>query len=188
LTAVPADGRLNAFGFGGDPRVFRTKEIALVALMGFLIYASARADSLSKPDDSAPKQANSLPKTAIPMNSDMVKQIYSGKTAVWKDSDVYFAPDGSTKGLYGKPQIKALLEGSWSVTGNEICVYTYRTKDPNFYRDCYQYWLDKKRIVALWSEHSDNSPVDQVNGYHFGEENKLKPGDLVSEKYTAFKL
>jgi len=154
--------------------VFRTEEIAIVALVSCFLGVPAHADS--------------LPKTAIPMERELVKKLYSGNTAIWKDSNVYFAPDGSIKGLFGKPKINALMEGSWSVTGNEICIYTFKTKDPNFNRDCYQYWLDGKRIVALWSAHSDSSAVDQNNGYHFGEEKNLSPGDLVSEKYTAFQL
>jgi hypothetical protein len=151
--------------------VFRTQGIGFIIFVECFMCVSTRADS--------------LPKTATPMNSESVKKLYSGNTAIWKDSDVYFAPDGSIKGLFGKPQIKALMEGSWSVSGNEICVYAYKGKEPSFYRDCYQYWLDGKRIVALWSGHSDNSAVDQIDGYHFGEEKKLNPGDLVSEKYTV---
>lgn len=131
-------------------------------------------------------QAESLPKNASPMKSEVLKQIYSGNTAFWKDAEIYFAPGGSIKGLFGKPKIKALIEGSWSIAGNEICIYSYRTKEQNFSRDCFQYWLEGKRIVALWSAHADGSAADQVNGYHMGEEKTLRPGDLVSEEYSAF--
>jgi Protein of unknown function (DUF995) len=152
--------------------VLRTEFIGLTIFLSCAICASAGADS--------------LPKTAAPMRSELVKKLYSGNTAIRKDSDIYFAPDGSIKGVYGKPQVKALMEGSWSVSANEICIYSYKGKDPNFYRDCYQYWSDGKRIVALWSAHSDNSAVDQIDGYYFGEEKALNPGDLVSEKLAAF--
>jgi hypothetical protein len=128
--------------------------------------------------------ADSLPKTAIPMNAESVKKMYSGNSAIWKDSDVYFLPDGSVQGVFGKPTVTDLIVGSWSVSGNEICVYTFQTKQPTPFRDCYQYWRDGKRIIALWSIHADGSAVDSNNGYHSGED-RLKPGDLVSDKYQA---
>jgi hypothetical protein len=172
-TIPPVRGVL-LFGerISGVDCVLRTEAIGLTIFLSCAICASARADSLRK--------------TAAPMSSELVKKLYSGNTAIRKDSDIYFAPDGSIKGVFGKPQVKAFIEGSWSVTANEICMYIYKGKDPNFYRDCYQYWLDGKRIVALWSGHSDNSAVDQNDGYHFGEEKALSPGDLVSEKLSAF--
>lgn len=133
----------------------------------------------------SPALADSLPKTATPMSSQAVQKIYSGNSAIWKDSDVYFAPDGSLKGIFGKPTIKALMVGTWSVNGNEICIYTFRTKEPNSFRDCYQYWSEGRRVIALRSIRSDGSAVDQSNGYHVGEEGNLKPGDLVSARYMA---
>ena len=134
---------------------------------------------------SSPALADALPKTATPMSSEAVTKLFQGNSAIWKDEDIYFAPDGSVKGIFGKPTVKALIVGSWSVNDNELCVYTFRSKEKDPFRDCYQYWSDKKRIITLWSMHSDDSAPDQDNGYYFGEEKKLKPGDLVTDRYTA---
>lgn len=129
--------------------------------------------------------ADGLPKTATPMSSDAIKRLYSGNTAIWKYSDLYFKADGSVEGTFGKPTITAKIDGTWSVINNEICIYTFRTKEPNSFRDCYQYWENGRNIISLWSIHSDGSPVDQNNGYHGGEDRNLKSGDLVSGKYPA---
>ncbi|WP_158815977.1 DUF995 domain-containing protein [Methylocapsa sp. S129] len=145
--------------------------IASVIFFGGMLSLSALADS--------------LPKTAAPMNSESVKKIYSGNTLISKYYDIYFAADGSIKGIFGKPSTKALIQGSWSVSGNEICMYTFRSKEPNSFRDCYQYWQDGRRIIALWSVHSDGSTVDQNGGYSVGEDRNLKSGDLISARYSA---
>lgn len=129
--------------------------------------------------------AEVLPKTATPLNSESVTKLYAGKTAVDKNSDVFFAPKGTEKGVLGKPKVTGVLMGTWSVAGNEICMYVFRNKDPNSYRDCYKYWQDGNHILALWSSHSDGTAADPTNGYYRGEESKLKLGDLVSEKYQA---
>jgi hypothetical protein len=172
LTGVLPDGRLTyALVLDGKSSVFMHAGIAAVAFSVVLACSAASADS--------------LPKTATPMSSDAVEKIYAGNTVISKNFDAYFALDGSIKGLFGKPTVKALIEGSWSVAGNEICMYTFRSREPDSFRDCYQYWQDGRRVVALWSIHSDGSAVDQTNGYHVGEEKSLKAGDLVSDKYAA---
>ena len=129
--------------------------------------------------------AETLPTTARPMSSDAVTKLYAGKTAVGKDSDIFFAQSGIEKGILGKPKATNTLMGTWSVADNEICIYVFRKKDPNTYRDCYKYWQDGGHIITLWSSHSDGTAVDEKTGYYRGEEGKLKPGDLVSEKYDA---
>jgi len=128
--------------------------------------------------------ADSLPKTAIPMSAESVKKMYSGNSAILKDSDIYFLADGSVQGVFGKPKVKDLIVGSWSVSGNEICIYTFQAKQPSPFRDCYQYWMNGKRIVMIWSIHADGSSTDSNSGYRSGED-MLKPGDLVSDKYQA---
>jgi hypothetical protein len=45
--------------------------------------------------------------------------------------------------------------------------------------------IGKTVVITLWSAHSDGTAADENNGYYGGEENKLKPGDLVSERYNA---
>lgn len=126
-----------------------------------------------------------LPQGAHPTSSAAVVGFYAGKTAVWKDSDVYFAPDGTAKGVLGKPKITGVLMGTWAVSGNEICLYAFRQNEGATFRDCYKYWRDGKRLLALWSSRSDGTPVDDKDGYYTGEEDRLKTGDLVSEKYVA---
>jgi Protein of unknown function (DUF995) len=68
---------------------------------------------------SAPAMSAPLPKTATPMTSDELSAIYSGKTAVWKMSSVYFAPNHSARGVFDK---KIAFSGTWSVKDNEICM------------------------------------------------------------------
>jgi hypothetical protein len=127
-----------------------------------------------------------LPAGAHPTSNATVVNLYSGKTAVWKDSDVYFAPDGTAKGVIGKPKITGVLMGTWAVSGNEMCLYAFRQNEGATFRDCYKYWRDDaKRLLALWSSHSDGTPVDDKNGYYTGELDRLKAGDLVSDKYAA---
>lgn len=129
--------------------------------------------------------AEALPPGTTPLSSDAVAKIYSGKTALWKDSDVYFAPDGTAKGVLGKPKTTGATMGTWAVSGNEMCLYAFRQHEGATFRDCYKYWRDGKRLLTLWSGHSDGTPVDLRDGYYTGEEDKLKPGDLVSARYAA---
>ena len=129
--------------------------------------------------------ADPLPTTAKPLSSDAVTKLYAGKTAVGKDSDIFFAPSGIAKGILGKPKAASTLMGTWSVAANEICLYIFRNKDPTTYRDCYKYWQDGGHIITLWSSRSDGTAADEKTGYYRGEESKLKPDDLVSGKYDA---
>jgi hypothetical protein len=126
-----------------------------------------------------------LPKSAEPMTVESIKFLYAGNSAIWKDSDIYFAPDGSAKGIFGKPMAKAAIEGTWSVSDNKICVYTFRSKMPGSFCDCYQWWRDGKSTISLWSTRSDGSIADATNGYQVDEEKNLKPGDLISVRYGS---
>jgi len=128
--------------------------------------------------------AGQLPETAKPMSSEAVIAMYSGKTLVGSQSDIYFAPDHTDKGILGKPKMTTLLLGTWSVADNEICTYNFRKNDHQSYRDCYKHWQDGGRIVTLWSAHADGSPVDANNGYS-NDGQKLVAGDQVSERYAA---
>jgi hypothetical protein len=111
--------------------------------------------------------------------------MYSGNSATSKDSDIYFSPDGSVKGIAGKPVAKEAIEGTWSVISNEICVYTFKSKQPGSFCDCYQWWRIGRRAFSLWTRRSDGSTVDAKNDYRVGEEGNLKIGDLVSTRYGA---
>jgi Protein of unknown function (DUF995) len=128
--------------------------------------------------------AAQLSDTAKPMTSEALVAMYSGKTLVGKQWDIYFAPDHTDKGILGKPKMTTLLLGTWSVADNEICTYNFRKNDRQSYRDCYKHWQDGGRIITLWSAHSDGSAVDSNSGYYSGDD-KLVSGDLVSERYAA---
>ena len=45
--------------------------------------------------------AGKLPKDAVELTADEVKAIYSDTTGVYDVSDEYYAPDGTTKGVFG---------------------------------------------------------------------------------------
>ena len=128
--------------------------------------------------------AGPLPETAKPMSAEAIVAMYSGKTLVGNQSDIFFAPDHTDKGIFGKPKMTTLILGTWSVADNEICAYNFRKNDHQSYRDCYRHWQDGGRVLTQWSAHSDGSAVDANNGY-FADGVKLVAGDLVSERYAA---
>jgi hypothetical protein len=129
--------------------------------------------------------ADKLPKDAVELAADEVKAIYSGKTGIYSVSSMYYAPDGTTKGIYGKPKITATFKGTWSVNGNEMCTKNKAKGDPKTYRDCNKFWRSGKKLYDLWSVHYDGSKPDLKGGYATDTMKKLKKGDLVSKKYAA---
>ena len=133
----------------------------------------------------SPALAGDLPGSATPVTSEEATQLYSGKTALYKSASFYFAPDGTTKGYYGKPP-KGALVGTWTANGNELCVtsHGFLATDTTPTVNCNKYWKDGKRIWSLWSVHFDNSPVDP-HGYGDKEISQYKPGDLVEKQYKA---
>ncbi|TKB10161.1 MAG: DUF995 domain-containing protein [Mesorhizobium sp.] len=129
--------------------------------------------------------ADKLPTGATPLSADEVRAIYSGKTGVYKASDVYYDPSGTTKGVFGKPKAKSTFEGTWVVKGNEQCMYNKSKGDSKIYTDCNAFWRAGKNIYSLWSVHYDGSKPDQVNGYAIERMKEYKKGDLVSKKFAA---
>jgi hypothetical protein len=81
-----------------------------------------------------------LLRTASPMSREVLTKLYSGKTALGVESDIYFLPDNTFKGLIGKPKTVSPITGTWSVAGNELCIYSFRRDDLGTYCDCYEYW------------------------------------------------
>jgi hypothetical protein len=140
-------------------------KLSCVAIIVFFSSAAVLADQLAS--------------TATPMSSDAISKIYSGKTAVWKSSEMYFSPDGTVKGLYGKPKPTSPFSGTWSVNGNELCATVAFSDKPTTYTDCWKWWTDGKKLVTLWSKHNDNSAVDETHGYF--KEIEFRRGDLVSK-------
>ena len=47
--------------------------------------------------------ADKLPKDAVKLKAAEVKAIYSGTTGVYGVSSIYYAPDGTIKGIFEKP-------------------------------------------------------------------------------------
>jgi len=132
---------------------------------------------------SAPAGAGKLPKDAKPMTAEEVTAIYSGNSALWKLSKVYFSPEKKVMGVFGKGSKRAIFSGEWSVTDNEICMNNTAKGDPKTYTDCWKWWHAGKKTIALWSVHYDNSKVDTKNGYSDEELKYIKSGDKVSKEY-----
>lgn len=129
--------------------------------------------------------AGKLPKDAVELTAAEVKAIYSGKTGIYDVSSIYYASDGTTKGIFGKPKVTATFKGTWSVSGNEMCAKNKPKGDPKIYRDCNKFWRSGKRIYDLWSVHYDGSKPDLKSGYVTTTVKKLRDGDLVAKKYAA---
>ncbi len=147
----------------------------LIACIAFSVLTSAATDAV----------ADKLPKNATPLTPDEVRAIYSGKTAVYSSSDVYFDPNGTTKGIFGKPKATTTFKGTWDVKDNERCMSNKAKGDPKTYTDCNAFWRSEKKIYSLWTVHYDGSKPDKVNGYWTGEVKLQKSGDRVSKKYAA---
>lgn len=124
--------------------------------------------------------AGPLPKDAKPMTSDEVTALYSGKTAMWKSSMAYFAPNHNTRGVFEK---KIPYSGTWAVKDNEVCMVNTVKGDTKKNTDCWKYWKSGKKVLTLWSVHYDGSKPDEKNGY-YNEVAALKPGDLVAATYV----
>jgi hypothetical protein len=118
------------------------------------------------------------------MSRETLIKLYSGKTAIGAESDIYFSPDNTFKGLIGKTK-DSPITGTWSVTDNELCIYSFRKDKLGTYSDCYEYWSDGSRIISLWSVHSDRSRVDRSTGYVEIEQSNFRAGDLISERYYS---
>ena len=132
--------------------------------------------------------ADPLPKSAKPLSSSWIKKAYSGNSAVWEMSMVYFASDGTTTGVFGVPP-KATFTGKWVVKGNKICMTNIPTNiktkkvDERTYTDCWIYYADGKTILT--SYYNDFAEGKGPNDdYYDGELSNLKKGDKVSAKYA----
>lgn len=136
-----------------------------------------------------PATADPLPKGARPMSQKALFKLYAGTTTDWNTSSAYFAPDGTVKGLAGKKRLgDTLYWGSWTVTGNEVCMnvqYRNRTNgDTGASSDCWKWFLDgDKKPWTLWSRHYDGSEPDLANGYYDGELAKMSRGDRISARF-----
>ena len=146
--------------------------------LGFLVVGALAVSAVSA-------FAAKLPKDAVELTPDEVKQIYSGTTGVYKNSDQYFAPDGPTIGIFGKPKIKTVFKGTWAVDGNQMCDKKQPKGDSKFYSDCTKFWKSGDKLYGLWVVHYDGSKPDEKSGYYTHELKQHKLGDLVSKRYAA---
>ncbi|MBL4783808.1 MAG: DUF995 domain-containing protein [Cohaesibacteraceae bacterium] len=67
----------------------------------------------------SPAMSHTLSPKAKKLSSAQVKKIYSGKTANWKRTKGYFAPDGTFLSWHRKN--KHYVVGKWKVNGNKTC-------------------------------------------------------------------
>ena len=131
-----------------------------------------------------PSVAAKLPAGAKPMSPSRIRSIYSGKTAHWKISTVYFAPNGRIKGYMNHKRV--VLGGAWSVSGNRACMHTNWSKPKTGEHgkggtDCWDWYTKGGKKWTLWSVHYDHSKA-KPSDYYSGEQRKLRRGDGVSAK------
>lgn len=143
---------------------------ALVALAIVAIPGAASAGKLSA--------------GAVPLSAEEVTKLHAGSTGLYPTVDEYFAPDGTTMGVFGKPAVKSVFAGKWVVQGNTLCTLNGSKYDAKIYVDCNSFWRDGDKVMMLWSTHSDGSKVDAVNGY-YDTSGAMKPGNLVADRYKA---
>ena len=132
-------------------------------------------------------RSEALPKSAVPLTAEEVTAIYSGHSSKWKNSNAWFAPDMSLKGIFGKKRDEVIFWGKWTVVENVVCMEAqYRNLkkgDTGNVSDCWTWFRDnKKRLWTLWSKRFDGSKVPK-NDYYRTEIKNLVAGDIVSEKF-----
>lgn len=129
-----------------------------------------------------------LPKDAKPLTAEEAQGVFAGKTINWQPAKAYWRPDGSAIGYYPVKGDEGFAEGTWKVSGNQICIYLeWRGKDkakaPYIEDTCAKYYTSKGKI---WVENVKDDPKWQGDIWS-GIEKKLKKGDSVSKKAAALK-
>ena len=132
-----------------------------------------------------PCLAERLPGGAVPLTASEIVNIYSGKTGIYRITDEYYAPDFTTRGVWGKPKPRFAFTGRWTARGNEFCVTNRARGDLRTFTDCDRYWRVGGRIYALWTVRFDGSRTDPVNGFRLKSFSRLRPGDHVFARYRA---
>jgi hypothetical protein len=131
---------------------------------------------------SGPAMAAKLPSTATPMTPEDVTKVFSGKTLLAPNSDTFVMPQGTTKGVVGKPKITGPFTGTWSVSGNEFCMENVSPGETTSMKDCIKLWRDGRKVYTLWTARSDGKGIDYVDGYDPFLP-KTRAGDIVSQRY-----
>lgn len=128
--------------------------------------------------------ADPLPKTAVPWTPGQVKAFFTDRTAMFSKNQIYFRADMVAQGI--NPKQKLAYAGTWSVSGNEICLHFKDDKGVEKPLNCNKYWQDGKKVWSLWSQHNDGSQPDTANGYRTDEILKYKKGNLIAAQYKKF--
>ncbi|MGE0238719.1 MAG: DUF995 domain-containing protein [Parvibaculaceae bacterium] len=130
------------------------------------------------------KNAGKLPKNAVPMTTEEIKQILSGNSIDYKVAKYYFAPDGSLLGIDGKKTWFA--DGTWTVTGNTWCLdskWHGPDKASDTYAQCEEKYKAGKKIYSKNVKGEDK----YLGDISTDQEKKIKKGDIVSASVTALK-
>lgn len=131
--------------------------------------------------------ADPLPADAKPLAAESLAAFYAGKTADWKTSKAYFAPDGTLKGI-NTENGASIYWGKWTVKGNEVCMVndwrnTQTGDSGGPATDCWKWYVDGSGTFwQLWSVRytGQKPPRDD---YYTGEEKKFRKGDKVSKQF-----
>jgi hypothetical protein len=129
-----------------------------------------------------------LPTTAKPMPAADLQKAYAGKTAVWKDGAVYWAPDGKAIGV--TPNNASAGDGTWEATDGKVCYHiTWMgikpTDTPYPLNNCFGYMIDGKHVFHQFT--SDKMKSD--TGWWGGKSDltALKTGNTIQSRYDAIK-
>ena len=114
------------------------------------------------------------------------EQLKKKPTGQWKE---YFAPNGSIKGWVGRTDFDARTDGTWRISGNELCA-SYRTqrfwkpqriKGNASFRWCYRFiYQGNTLLMAIIRAPAG---ADRGGGRYFRP--KLSRGDTVTAKYNS---
>lgn len=103
---------------------------------------------------------------------------------------VYFAPDGTTVGVYGKPP-EAIFAGTWIVKKNKICMTNVPTNiktkkaENKTYTDCWVYYIDGKTVLtSYYNDFQEGKGPNE--DYYDSELSNIRKGDIVSAKYAKY--
>ncbi len=157
------------------------KKYAKVAVLVLIFSAGLASSAIAK-------NSGKLPKGAVPLSTEETKAIYSGKTINWKLAQTYWSPDGKAIGYYPVKGKEGFGEGTWTVTGDEMCYHLeWRGADKAakpFINDvCAKYYKSGKQI---WIENTKD--VEKYQGDIWtGIEKKLTAGDKASAQANAYK-
>lgn len=126
-----------------------------------------------------------LSKAWTPLTAKEVRAVYSGKTAQWSKTTVYFGPDGNIMGHDKKKT--TVFSGTWSVSANRACMNVVwkvvKTGKSGKATDCWDWYSGDHKMWTLWSKHYDGSKPGK-DDYYAHEIKKLKAGNLVAKEYA----